>query len=490
MRQPTQVFRETSFSRVLRRAYSTVDEERSARLQVLEGQLPSGLRGTLYRNGPGGLGPDSSPLDADGLVVRIAFTPEGVDYRHRYVQTQARLEERRAGTRLHRTFSVNRPGGALRNMMRVRLKNTANTHVVFHAGDLLALWEGGQPHRLHPETLETLGPFDFYGRLWRRALGVERVLSPELPFSAHPRKDRHTGVLYNFGVASGFRNQLFLYEVSPGGHMAEPRPTLPGRMPHLHDFMLTARHYAFLVPPTRLALMPMALGLASPAACTRRDPKTCTELLLVRRDTFEELRLPAGQDIPLHFINGYEPREGMLVLDAFCSEAPFDPGHMRDWLLDRGSTPLPRTYLVRFEADLERGRVVSRRLSERSCEFPAIHPGHAGERHRFLWALGLSPEYRVPVHTALYKLDVDSGAERVRDLYPDLPSEPVFVPREDGSGEDAGWLLVIVYRSAEHASELWVLDAGDLRTVCRLRLPQHLPPGIHGCWVPRPDSTP
>ncbi len=40
------------------------------------------------------------------------------------------------------------------------------------------------------------------------------------------------------------------------------------------------------------------------------------------------------------------------------------------------------------------------------------------------------------------------------------------------------------YDSANHTGELLVLDAADLHTVCRARMPHHSPLGFHGTWVP------
>ena len=43
--------------------------------------------------------------------------------------------------------------------------NLANTNVIEHAGHLYALWEGGPPHELDPDTLETRGLRRFGGEL-------------------------------------------------------------------------------------------------------------------------------------------------------------------------------------------------------------------------------------------------------------------------------------------------------------------------------------
>lgn len=71
------------------------------------------------------------------------------------------MPEEAAGRILFRNFGMPIPGGILRNLLRLKFKNTANTSVVMPGGSLLALWEGGLPHRLDPETLETLGAHDY-----------------------------------------------------------------------------------------------------------------------------------------------------------------------------------------------------------------------------------------------------------------------------------------------------------------------------------------
>ena len=72
--------------------------------------------------------------------------------------------------------------------------------------------------------------------------------------------------------------------------------------------------------------------------------------------------------------------------------------------------------------------------------------------------------------------------------------EPRFVPREGGVDEDDGWLLFYVFDEAQldpHSgepaadaiSELWILDARNMRdVVATVQLPQRVPYGLHGSW--------
>ncbi|OQV03117.1 hypothetical protein CLAIMM_08207 [Cladophialophora immunda] len=73
--------------------------------------------------------------------------------------------------------------------------------------------------------------------------------------------------------------------------------------------------------------------------------------------------------------------------------------------------------------------------------------------------------------------------------------EPHFVPRERGTREDDGWLLTYVFDESQldssgecrpdAKSELWVIDARDMKTVvARVHLTQRVPYGLHGNFFP------
>ena len=68
--------------------------------------------------------------------------------------------------------------------------------------------------------------------------------------------------------------------------------------------------------------------------------------------------------------------------------------------------------------------------------------------------------------------------------------ESVFAPRPASAGgtgaEDDGWLLSYVYDQATEKSEVLILDASTMsdQPVARILLPNRVPMGFHGNWVP------
>lgn len=467
---------------IYERSNEAVTQEYDVRLPLVEGAVPEQLRGVLFRNGPGRLelyGHRYGHLfDGDGHINRFAFDGRGVTYRNRYVRTREFLAEESARRILFRNFGTNIPGGLLKNLLRTRFKNVANTSVVFHADKLLALWEAGWPHHVDADNLDTLARDDLGGALRNPGSLIERLVAPELPFSAHPRVCPRTGELFNFGLAAtGTRSRLCLYRLDPGGRAAPPEfIDLPGGY-FIHDFVLTARHRVFFLTPTAFDLPKMLLGLSPPVQTMRPLPGP-TQILVVDRDSTAHRRTETRACFIFHFPNGFEDDSGTLVIDGYRME------HFPD-LNPRPDRPEEhvKPYLTRYRID-PGGSVREDPLTDHTGELGTIRRDRTSLPHRYAWSVGSAPGRKAPFSTGLLKVDCDRAATTFRDFGPDLTGEPVFVPRPGGTDEDDGWLLSLHYVDRDRANHLLVLDARDLSTVARLRLPHATPLGFHGTFVP------
>ena len=76
------------------------------------------------------------------------------------------------------------------------------------------------------------------------------------------------------------------------------------------------------------------------------------------------------------------------------------------------------------------------------------------------------------------------GERRLRSS--DGASEAVFVPSARDAGEDDGRVLSLVYDADRDTSDLLVLNAADFtgEPQAVVHLPQRVPFGFHGNWVP------
>ena len=172
--------------------YATVQKET---VEALAGSLPLDIEGTFFRNGFGKfeIGKTSRsegirilhPFDADGLLSAVTMKDGKGTYRHSFVRTKGfKLESKTRQMSGRGTFGNHKPTGWFGNFLSLGLKNVANTSVMYWGKRLLALWEGGLPYKMEPDSLRTLQEYTFKG-----------LLKKGDSFTAHPRICTHTNRL-------------------------------------------------------------------------------------------------------------------------------------------------------------------------------------------------------------------------------------------------------------------------------------------------------
>ena len=460
------------------RVFETIADGYDYAVTEVEGRIPAELRGTLYRNGPSRNEITGTPFahlfDGDGMLSQFVFSGDGVHYRNRFVRTNHYLGERSASEPRYRGFGAQRAGGPLANAFRLpTASNPANTSVVLHASNLLALWEGGHPWRLDPDTLATLGEEDFGGALKRAHT-----------FSAHPKLDPSTGELFNFGVHYGPRTHIRTYRIDRAGRLRYLQPvTLPYPVLN-HDFALTAKHMVFVINPLILRTARFLMGFSSYDQALRWDPSRATRIILVPRDGGRPRVAECDPFFHFHFANAYE--DGSDTVIDLCRYEDFAIGELlRNF---KGASDISaHSSLWRLRV-APTGKVQQSELCPFQAEFPQLDTTRTGERNRYTYlaARPTGPGYP----TAVVKLDNDTGQSRVFDLGVGV-GEPIFVPRPARREEDDGWLLSLVYDGAQHRSRLYVLDARDIEgePLAIAHLPHHVPYGFHGTFTPRLATT-
>jgi all-trans-8'-apo-beta-carotenal 15,15'-oxygenase len=459
------------------RIFETLPDEHDYVMDEVEGRLPEGLIGTLYRNGPGknevGGKPYAHLFDGDGLLSQFVFDGRRVRYRNRFVRTTHYLAERAADRPVMRNYGQERPGGPLTNAFRMPA-NVANTSVQYHADRLLALYEGGRPWELDPDTLETLGEYDYDGQL-----------KGSYTYSAHPTWDPETRELYNFGIQYGPRTKLRTYRVDTGGRLHHlhaiplPFPTLN------HDCALTRRYMVFVIDPVVLRVPGFLLGLRSLDRSVRFDRSRATQVILAPRDGGKPRIAECEPFFHYHINNAFDDGED-VVLDL-VRYPDYDNVHdgLRDFRragFDEISTVLGRMRVTPRDA------VEIEDLWPHGCEFPQHDWRRTSHRHRYGYMAGNADSTRQTPFDTLMKFDHEQGTMKLHPLGAgQVAGEPIFVPRSPDAAEDDGWLLSLVYSALEHRSRLLVLDARDVESepLATVHLRHHVPLGFHGTFTSR-----
>ncbi|WP_036480359.1 carotenoid oxygenase family protein [Myxosarcina sp. GI1] len=468
--------------------YKTQPNEYEYQIEDIEGKIPSELEGTLFRNGPGRLDiggtPIKHPFDGDGMINAFYFKDGKAYYRNRYVRTKAYVEEEKAGKPLYRgVFGTQKPGGWLSNAFDFRLKNIANTNIIYWGDKLLALWEAAEPHRLDPSTLKTIG-IDY----------LDGVLKEGEAFAAHPWIDPHCELdngepcLINFRIEPGLSSKITVFEFSSQGKLLRRRShSVPGFC-FIHDFAITPNYCIFFQNAVSFNPLPFAFGLQGAGECVKFQPKEPTNVILIPRNPENKkvINFKVESGFVFHHANAFET-DGKLYIDsiAYKSLPQVQPDtNYKDVdfaLLDPGQ-------LWRFSYDFQTKKVERKLLESRCCEFPYVHPDKAGKAYRYLF-MGISHEAtgNAPLQ-AIMKADLQTGDRAIHSFAPHgYVSEPIFVPKPSATEEDAGWVLTLVYDGSQHRSSLAILDGQNLAgdAIARLHLKHHIPYGLHGSWCDR-----
>lgn len=464
------------------KGYESQPKEFDYWIDDIEGEIPPELQGTLFRNGPGLLDINGNrihhPFDGDGMICAIAFKNSRAYFRNRFVRTEGYLKEQKAGKILYRgIFGTQKPGGWLANAFDTKIKNIANTNIIYWAGKLLALWEAAEPYRLDPYTLNTIGKEYLNG-----------ILQEGEAFAAHPRIDTNCDIdggspcLVNFSVKTGISSTITIYEINTTGKLLRKHAhSIPG-FAFLHDMAITPNYCIFIQNPVSFNPLPFFLGWRAAAQCINFLPNQPTKIILIPRNKQQPIQILTTKPcFVFHHANAFEQGDE-IILDSVCYDS-FPSIEPNSDFREVNFESLPAGQLWRFRCNLIEKSVQQEVLETRCCEFPSLHPDRVGRPYRYLYiGAAQQPSGNAPLQAVL-KIDLQTGARRLWSAAPrGFIGEPLFVSRPGGYGEDDGWVLLLVYDAAKHRSDVVILDARDLNVQSRLHLKHHIPYGLHGSF--------
>lgn len=467
-----------SFSKTdWQRGYRSLKTEYSYWVTEITGAVPAELNGTLFRNGPGLLDVNGDryghPFDGDGMICRLTFTEGKVHFANSFVKTPEFLAEQKAGKILYRgVFGTQKQGGFLQNIFDLKLKNIANTNVVYHGQKLLALWEASRPYRLDPASLATLGIENFDGKL-----------TAGEAFTAHPKFDPISGNMYGFGVDAGPKSTINLYGVDPQGKLTKHFQRKVNGFCFLHDFAITPSYAIFAQNPVQFNPLPFVFGLKTAGACLALQPRTPTKILIFDRHG-QLTTLETDPCFIFHHANAYE-ENGQIILDsvAYPDYPKLEDG--MDFLDVDFEQVIPGQF-CRFVIDLARGKVTKSILQERSCEFPIINPKYVTQNYRYAYMGAIAKESGNAPLQAILKLDLHNHSQQIHSFAPrGFVGEPAFIPHPAATAEDHGWLVVLVFDAVSDRTNVVVLDAQSLTKLATIHLTHHVPFGLHGNFTPK-----
>lgn len=437
-------------------------------MRLVQGRAPAGLSGVVYRNGPGKFrrpgGNASHWFDGDGLIRRFQVSEAGATVTARFADTSKRRQETAAGAIIMPGFgTVGSPAARIESSDDV---SAANTSVMAPGGKLWALWEGGSPFAMHPETLESQGFVTLRSDL------------KSMPFSAHPRFEPD-GRSWNFGLQG---RRAILWRLAADGALEQAEVIDLDRASYFHDFTATERHIVIVLQPwvsERFAL-PISTGMAW-------KPELGTQVVVLDKSDLSKRRvfeLPAFSFF--HIGDAWEERDGTIRFDICTTADPtFGMQTASDLLLGKLTRDDPAV-LARIALGPDgKGRY---EVTRTIAEFPKSDPRFAGQARTLTFhtwgkagrgALTSSPQGIASSNHRTGRVDhFDFGLRH-------LVEEPLFAPRPGSSAEGDGWLLATSLNLDAGVTEMHAFDARRISAgpLATWRADVALPLTFHGVFV-------
>ncbi len=427
-------------------------------LQVI-GELPPDLSGMFVRNGPN---PQWTPIgeyhwfDGDGMLHGVRISNGKATYRNHFVQTKKWQIENQAGKAIWSGLleppQKDTPEGVS--------TNTANTALVWHAGQLLALWEGGAPYAIQVPDLKTIGEYTYHSKLVSA-------------FTAHPKVDPVTGEMMFFGYS--FAPPYLQYSVvSEKGELLQTVPIDLPMAVMMHDFAITENYTIFMDLPLTISGERMQRG--EPVLMFERDRPSRFGIVPRFGDNSNIRWFESPACYVFHTLNAYEDGDEVVLLGCRMNSISI--------LTSDTEGHIPRLHQWRF--NLRTGSVHEEMLDDVTSEFPRVNENFLGQKTRYGYT-GRMKKVSPPLFDGLIKYDLSSGKSETHEFGSGrYGGEAVFAPPTSPNGdEDEGWLITFVYDNSTETCELVVINAQDVTAepVARVLIPQRVPYGFHGAWV-------
>ena len=450
--------------------YAPVFEEIVADNLEVIGEIPKDINGAYMRNGPN---PKFTPkghyhwFDGDGMIHALYFQDGKAIYKNKWVRTIDFINDNKA----EKALWEGTMGRMSKNKMNTRLplKDSANTAVFFHNKYLYAGWYMcGDVYKLDAWTLETEGKTTFGDTL-------------KTGLMAHVKADYDTGevMFFDYGPTPPYLTYGIIKdnEVKHFCTIDIPRASLP------HDMAITTNYSILMDLPLRHDANALKSGRSS-LLFEEHEPSRFG--IIPRYGKANDVQWFLAKSVYIyHVINAWEDGDE-IIMDVCATVKPTPQKDKKDPIEKLKAYLRLEAFYYRYRFNLVTGQTVEERIDDRFTEFPMINAWVQGKPNQFSYhqKFDVSDVLRFE---GIIKFDTKTQSSQAysygKNCY---GSESPFIPKADSKEEDEGYLISFVTNATTLKSEAHLVDAQNIegKPLAIIKLPQRVPLGFHGCWVP------
>lgn len=444
------------------------------------GKVPSWIKGTFVRNGPGKFNVGEHTLnhwfDGFALLAGFSFDQGIIGYRSAFIESDQYKESMSSGELRLDGFDSNYAESGPKHLSKDGQNvKTANPNINLEqiGGEFVALGETPLPVAFDLKTLSTLGIFDYNDSLKKRNIWE----------CAHMKRDSQDQVLYNFYIDYGRSSYYVLYKIEPGSSerkvIGKHEIATPS---YMHDFSITENYIVLTAYPLVVNPIDLANSKNGFIRAHKWKPELKTTVYVFDKKTGELVCEPKTDAMfAFHHFNAYEEKNGEIHIILAASKDSKK-------VLNVANTNKHKSYsesqssdsrLIRLKIDTKKSKISQKILSKDAYEMPKIRDDQVARKNTYFYALRFNAEHGKKGF-GLVKYNLDTNRPIIWFKNNMFPGEPIFVPKPGSTLEDDGAILSIVHDANQSKSFLLILDAKNMKELARVSIPQSIPLGLHG----------
>ena len=460
--------------------FGKTKQERSLEDLPVQGTIPEWLEGDLIRNGPGTfhVGEEHYRHWFDGLAMlhRFSFLNGKVGYQNKYLECKAYHEAMEKNRISYSEFATD-PCFSIFDRFKAifhsPMTDSAKVSIAQIADKVLALSETPMQIQFDPNTLKTLGVFNYDSKINRHVTTV------------HPQIDKKSGNNYNITTRFNRISQYRILEIresqNPGLVAALPAKEVS----YMHSFGMSPDY--FIITEFPFMVNPLNILFSGKPFIENYQwkPERGTVFYVINRHTGALVnKLKTDAFFAFHHVNAFE-ESGLLYVDIVCYP---DAGIINAFYLDRikeNKQVLPVGEFRRYRIDHRTGHIEYEVLGDEGLELPRFDEDgyHMDGRYRYVYGVGVHRDQPQSFYNQLVKLDLLSRSSVAWYEAGSYPGEGIFIGKPGQTAEDEGVLLSVVLNEVRENSFLLVLDAATMKEIGRAEVPHPILFGYHGAYL-------
>jgi all-trans-8'-apo-beta-carotenal 15,15'-oxygenase len=459
-----------------------------------DGVLPP-LRGNYIRVAPGtkSVGDQYYQhfFDGDAYVYNLNFSDEALTLQAKFINTPERVREQRRGRQIYSEFGTTAPG-----IIKLK-KNSPSINIIPWEDSLLCLSDTSAPTAIDSSDFSYVGEYDF-----------SRTLKTNITFTAHPKRDPRTNLLYAYGITRSLSPELEIYEIDPKTDRSKKLHSYKlDFIPLVHDMIVTENYILVFAPPMKISITKMLLQQKSYAESLEALSGLSSQLYVFpKNDREKPFTIETPHSFSFHHGNAYEEGE-FLNITTFASPDPSIFDYLMTWNQLSPAKVTSLSQLREWTIDLNKKQFVEETILYEGCDFPRLNENYMGVKNRYLYSVGqnsrpvLNEEPQITFgvlgdrHETLFNENYDGDLLAFKQIVKydlenrsfkrkDFPihqtiGEALFVSSANAIEEDDGYLLYMGYDRERKESFFDVLNAKTFDLKNRFWMGCYLPMGFH-----------